>query len=115
MSNLERFVERAKEFAGRVDFVVVYLEEAHPTNGWLYPSVEHYIAQHTEMPDRVAAATILERRLEELAEERSSEPIRVFVDRMDNAASHAFGALPERIAIVADGRVQFIGGRGPEE
>jgi hypothetical protein len=45
----------------------------------------------------------------------AAPPPPLFVDSMANAASCAFGALPERLAIVGgDGVVEFIGGRGPE-
>ena len=37
------------------------------------------------------------------------------VDTMANAASIAYGALPERLAILQGGVVRFIGGKGPEE
>jgi thyroxine 5-deiodinase len=115
MASLERFIELARAHADTVDFAVVYLEEAHPTNGWLYPSVEHYIEQHTALTDRVAAASILEQRLVELTADGNAPRVPIYVDGMDNAVSLAFGALPERLAIVVDGRVEFIGGRGPEE
>ena len=110
MNALSRFVELAKG-EPRADYAVVYLEEAHPTNGWMYPAVEHHIVQHTVVAERVAAAQILRRELDKLR----AEEIPVYVDNMDNEASRMFGALPERLAIVLDGKVEFIGGRGPED
>ena len=38
---------------------------------------------------------------------------KVYLDLMSNAASLAFGAAPERLAILFDGRVAWIGGIGP--
>ena len=65
MNALSRFVELAKG-EPRADYAVVYLEEAHPTNGWMYPAVEHHIVQHTVVAERVAAAQILRRELDKL-------------------------------------------------
>ena len=33
---------------------------------------------------------------------------------MDNRAALTFGALPERLVVLCDGRVEWIGGKGPE-
>lgn len=39
----------------------------------------------------------------------------IFADGMANRASLAFGALPERVVLLLDGSVVFIGGKGPED
>ena len=40
----------------------------------------------------------------------------VLVDRLDDAASNAFAAWPERIYVVdRDGRIAYVGGPGPFE
>ena len=93
---------------------MVYLEEAHPTDGWLYESVTHFIRQHTTERERCDAASILGGELQKLhAPQDGTLPL--VVDTMTNAASLAFGALPERLVILRKGRVMFIGGKGPEE
>ena len=123
------------EFEGRAAFAVVYLEEAHPTDGWMYPAVRHFVAQHTALGERRAAAAILQQEMEailhkeEEEEQQQQKPAastssssltppaslpRLLVDTMENKASLAFGALPERLAIVVNGRVHFLGGKGPE-
>ena len=88
-----------------------YLEEAHPTDGWLYESVTHLVKQATTDDERRAAAALLAGELRT----RGAEDATVVVDGLSNEASLAFGALPERIAIVRDGRLAFLGGKGPEE
>lgn len=112
---------------------MVYLEEAHPTDGWMYPAVRHFVAQHTALGERRAAAAILQQEMEAIlhkeeqqqqqkpAASTSSSSLtrpaslpRLLVDTMENKASLAFGALPERLAIVVNGRVHFLGGKGPE-
>ena len=94
------------------DFAIVYLEEAHPTDGWMYESVTHLIAQHTTIRARCDAATQL---LGELSARGAPADLPLVVDTLSNSASFAFGALPERLVIVQRGVVQFIGGKGPEE
>ena len=32
---------------------------------------------------------------------------------MTNQACNAFGALPERLAVILDGKIEFLGGTGP--
>ena len=88
-----------------------YLEEAHPTDGWLYESVTHLVKQATTDDERRAAAALLAEELRKLGEVDAT----VVVDSLSNYASLAFGALPERLAIVRDGRLVFLGGKGPEE
>ena len=94
----------------------MYLEEAHPTDGWMYGAVEHAVAQHTGLDDRLAAARLLRAALDGVARVDGAglpPPIPLYADLPENGASIAFGALPERLAILLDGRVAFIGGPGP--
>ena len=100
-----------REYAGRADFAFVYLEEAHPTDGWLYESVTHFIEQPTTMQERLCAAEGLASELRKLD---APANLPLVVDSMSNAASVAYGALPERLVILQDGVVRFIGGKGPE-
>lgn len=102
----------ASEYRDRVDFLVVYLEEAHPTDGWMFGMVTHFIPQHTSMHARLTASDALRQEIASL----TSEPLLpVAVDLMDNTASRAYGALPERLAIIHDSRLHWLGGRGPED
>ena len=36
MAQLRQFNEIARDFTDVADFVVVYIEEAHPTDGWAF-------------------------------------------------------------------------------
>ena len=36
MAKLRQFNEIARDFTDVADFVVVYIEEAHPTDGWAF-------------------------------------------------------------------------------
>jgi len=117
MAKLDTFVEFATKYKDSAAFLVVYLEEAHPTDGWMYPAVSHFIEQHTSLKQRVAAAEILQDELEQLCKVHgcATADLPLCVDAMGNHASVAFGALPERLAIVLDGKIVWIGGKGPME
>ena len=80
----------------------------------MYGAVTHLIAQHTQLSERRAAASIL---LDVLRKEHGigADALPLCVDLMDNRASFTFGALPERLVVLREGRVEWIGGKGPEE
>ena len=112
----------AGDYEGRANFVVVYLEEAHPTDGLMTSNVKHQIVQHANMEQRAAAAAVLESELHNiftteprLAESAGESLVPVLVDSMDNLAASTFGALPERLAVLVDGELKFLGGKGPED
>jgi len=111
MGMLANYIDIANSYR-QVDFVVVYIEEAHPTDGWMYSAVEHKIQQHVELEERIVAAE----KLDQILKDKHPEfEMPIFVDTISNEASLMFGALPERLAIVVDGKVKFIGGKGPED
>jgi len=99
-----------REFGGAADFATVYLEEAHPTDGWMYGQVKHFTTQPVTLGQRFDMARVLATHMQSL---QAAPSIDLCVDLMDNNASRAFGALPERLVILQGGKVQFIGGAGP--
>lgn len=62
------------------------------------------IAQHKSLKDRCQAAEILK---------SSRCPTPVMVDTMENEATKAYAAFPERLFIVQQGQVVYEGGTGP--
>jgi len=99
-----------REYADVADFAIIYLEEAHPTDGWMYGQVKHFTKQPVTLAQRSTMARVL---ADEMKALQAAPAISLCVDLMDNAASNAFGALPERLVILKDGKVQFVGGAGP--
>jgi hypothetical protein len=98
-----------RRYRDHIAFFVVYVQEAHPTDGW---QVERNVAdgvlfrQHQSYDERevVAATCSLDLDLS----------IPVLVEEMDNAIDEAYGAAPERLYLIgADGRVAYHGGAGP--
>jgi len=57
VSQFKKILEEYKEYS--VDFVVVYIEEAHPTDEWWFESVNYKIKQAKELEERLSAAKML--------------------------------------------------------
>lgn len=106
MGSLHALAER---YGDRVSFVVVYIREAHPEDGWVVtPNRDQgiEIMDPTNDEERHAVAATCAIRLQ----------IRmpVVVDSVDDTIARAYGALPDRLYLVAEGgRVAFQGGPGP--
>jgi hypothetical protein len=96
-------------FRDEVTFFVVYVQEAHPTDGWQVDSnVQEGILyrQHQSFEEREAVANACSLDLH--------MPLPVLIADMDNAVDEAYGAAPERLYLIgADGRVAYQGGAGP--
>ncbi len=80
------------------DFVIVYVEEAHPTDGWAIPNNSYTIEQHTSISDRILAAKLLQ---------DEDIPCQLVVDTMTDEAQKSYGALPERLFIILNGTVIY--------
>jgi hypothetical protein len=93
----------------RARFYVIYIREAHPTDGWQTDSnrsegIEYAQPQTFEDRRAVASACALGLKL----------TIPTLLDSMDNAADRAFQGWPERLYVLsADGRILYQGGKGP--
>ncbi|CAK8672163.1 unnamed protein product [Clavelina lepadiformis] len=88
-----------------VDFLVVYIEEAHPLDGWSLDSNQFKLQKPKHMKERVQAA--------EMFVEHAKVDCPIVVDGMENEANNAYGALPERLYIILNGNIAYEGGKGP--
>eukprot|EP00058_Branchiostoma_floridae_P000213 XP_002585701.1 hypothetical protein BRAFLDRAFT_73773 [Branchiostoma floridae] len=102
-AKLDMVKQIMSDFAAVADFVVVYVAEAHPTDGWVQRG-NMDIKQHRRLEDRLAAAEMLD--LHDI-------PCPILVDTMDNAAARAYAAMPDRLYIVLDGVCVYKGAPGP--
>ncbi len=99
----------SKRYAGAAAFYVVYIREAHPTDGWSLASNEREgikLAQTRTAPERQKAAQCF----------CDSRPVTipVLVDGVDNAVEEAYSGFPDRLYVIdRHGRVAYKGGRGP--
>jgi hypothetical protein len=92
-----------------VDFLTVYVREAHPTDEWQMKSnVKDDVcyAQPKTLEQRVAIAKDFTGRF------KFSLPFGI--DDMSNAADNAYAAWPERLYVIDEtGHVAYRGGMGP--
>jgi hypothetical protein len=92
-----------------VRFVVVYIREAHPEEGWILPENRRSgVAVHEPATDderRHVARTCATNLKLTLA---------TVVDGLDNAVARVYGGWPDRLYLVgSDGRIAYQGGEGP--
>ncbi len=104
MNKLEDFRKLVRDYGHVADFVIVYIEEAHSTDGWHIPNNEYTIRSHRNLEERLVSA----KRLHQM-----SLPCPLLVDTMQNEATALFRASPERLAILKEGKVVYEGKRGP--
>ena len=103
----------------RVQFLVIYIREAHPVDGWWLgegPLGFLFKIKGTKaVTDVYDPKTSEERRAVAGRCERTLQyGIRTYVDEMDNAVNNAYAAAPTRLYLVGrDGKVAYAGGLGP--
>ena len=98
------------EYGAKVEFLVVYITEAHALDGARplgggdgHPIVEEPIT----LGERKAVATTCERELD-------LSPLKVVIDDMKNTAGTAYSAHPDRLYLVGKaGKIAYAGARGP--
>ena len=100
-----------QQYRDRVDFLTIYVKEAHPTDEWQMPDNEDegvcYLQPRTSA-ERVAIANDFVKRFH--------YDIPLLVDAIENPANALYAAWPERLYIIgADGRIAYKGGMGPFE
>lgn len=92
-----------------VNFVMVYVREAHPTDGWKMESntrVGVAVKQPTTLEERNAVAGQFCDRL------KATMPF--VVDEINDAVGHAYSGMPGRFYVIdRDGKVAYKSGRGP--
>ena len=106
MPAIEALYER---FRHEVAFVVVYIREAHPEDGWV-------VIDNREDNIRVFDPTTdaERRRTVESCAARLPVRIPVVIDGIEDGVAAAYGAWPDRLYLVGrGGRIAFQGGTGP--
>lgn len=91
-------------------YVVLYINEAHPVNGWYIGDDLYKIPIHTSINDRKQAASYLDNEIH--------PNVHVFLDNLQNQGQKLFGTKYERLYVLQptnDGklRVVYQGGNGP--
>lgn len=108
MNSLTKFNEFRNKYEDEAEMIIIYLSEAHPTDGWqIIKSDQPKVVQHETITDRLDAVQIFL----DITSTKTTAP--VYVDQMDNAIEGVFMAHPERLVIIDGDQIAFIGGVGP--
>jgi thiol-disulfide isomerase/thioredoxin len=104
--NIEKLYQKYKD---RATFVMVYVREAHPTDGW-----------RMESNDRVGATTAQPKSYEERVDvaQKCGKLFNIgfpmLVDTIDDTVGARYSGIPGRLYLIdRDGKVAFKSGRGP--
>jgi hypothetical protein len=99
------------DYKDNVDFLTIYIREAHPTDEWQMKSNDKdkddvCYAQPKTLEQRVVIANDFTQRFK--------YPVPFGIDEMSNGANDAYAAWPERLYIIDEsGRITYKGGNGP--
>ena len=98
-----------KKYDGVANFLMVYVREAHPTDGWKMESNARAgvaVAQPQTFEERAGVAGQFCTRL------NPSMP--VVIDEVSDPVGHAYSGMPARLYVIdKQGKVAFKSGRGP--
>ncbi len=100
-----RLQETFEMYGKKADFYIVYIREAHPSDGFR-PSKRVDIEQPTtfDRRDEVAQTCVKALKLK----------IPALVDDMKDSVAKAYNAMPDRLFVLAaDGTIAYRGDRGP--
>ncbi len=98
-----------EKYKDRVEFLLVYVREAHPTDGWQVPANERAgvllpAAKSIEQKEEHATACVRKLNIR----------FTTLIDGMDNKVELDYSGWPDRLYLVAkDGRIAYKGGPGP--
>ena len=98
-----------ERYKDKVEFVAVYVRDAHPTDGWRVPSNDRVgitLRQPRSPKEREGVAgkccALLEMKMP------------LVVDGLDDRVGHTYSGMPDRLYVIdREGRVAYQGGRGP--
>jgi len=103
---LEELADRHRD---RVAFLIVYIREAHPEDGWVLADNRRKGIALVDPGSAGARAHVAATCAVQLR-----TGLQVAVDGVDDAVALAYGAWPDRLYLVGrDGRIAYQGGEGP--
>lgn len=112
-------LELYKKYHNRVQFLSIYIREAHPVDGWWFGKGLTKIVMRLYSPraaqDVYDPTTIEERRaVAGQCEQSLHYGVHTYVDEMDDAVNKAYAAWPTRLYLIGtDGHVVYAGKPGP--
>lgn len=105
--SIEGIDRLAAQYRDRVNFLLVYIREAHPTDGNPVRGNQFAVATPRSLEERCKLAEEFDRRI--------GVDIPIVVDGIDDATLRAYSPWPNRMVIVdAAGRIADVGSAGPQ-
>lgn len=99
-----------RKYSKDVDFLCVYIAEAHAKDEWSFGETNGIDGRwDIEQPKTIEARCEAAREFVEESDIKSA----VMVDPMDNKASKLYHGFPERHHIIKDGKFTSVGPMGP--
>jgi hypothetical protein len=99
----------AERHGARVHFLVVYVREAHPEDGWILPE-----NRRSRLSVREPRTPEERRLVASTCATNLHMRIPMVVDGTDNAVASTYGGWPDRLYLIRrDGRIAYQGGEGP--
>ena len=102
MNHLEHINQLHDTYSSKVDFLTIYIAEAHATDGWVFKGNKYEIQTHRSFDERLFAAAMLK---------RAGVKGPLAVDPFSNDAEKSYAALPERLFLIEDGVITFASGK----
>lgn len=101
--------ELYKRLGDRVQFLAVYVREAHPTDGWRIPGNDRVGVSFLQPKTKNDRESIAAKCCSTL---QITMPM--VIDGIDDPVGHLYSGMPDRLYVIdRDGRVAYKGGRGP--
>lgn len=95
-----------KKYSQKADFLTIYIREAHADDSnWpnSAPGSIH-LNNHKSLENRNEAAQILKDMFPDCP---------IYLDGFENEAEKLYSAFPDKMVIIYDDHIQYIGGQGP--
>jgi hypothetical protein len=101
--------ELKRRYGDRVQFLGVYVREAHPIDGWRMDSNDRDGIEIVQPKTDTERTTVAARCCQTL-----KMTIPLVVDGVNDRVGHLYSGMPDRLYLVSrDGSVVYKGGRGP--
>jgi hypothetical protein len=105
-----KLVKYHKDFNSPIDFVIIYIKEAHASDGWKFDGPQYsFIPNHKSLKDRLEAIKLMI----EIGSINHENGIAIYSDTMDDHTNHLFRGWPERFYVLYDQNIIYQGQKGP--
>jgi len=104
MAEINEFLDIVPKYVDVADFLVVYIQEAHPLDKWHFDFEKNKRFSHKCLEDRVEAGQLLKNYIPDVP---------IVLDNMQNSVCNMYGAKPERLYIIKNGIIVYQGKFGP--